>query len=184
MNKLNSLILLWEKFLKNKPKKTIEYQGKKQIDALADLKPKEIKPRKIKPNKCSDYFLDKMAEIRNSFEIDFNNLKYTFKERHNGPTGVTGFKVLLHVFKSIHNGDITLEDPGKDQIKLKSDLGHIKQENPNSRSVEQNNVINNVTNLSESREKVIQMFNNLLKICLEIFINQNKELNKCFKDCQ
>ena len=26
--------------------KTIEEQGKKQIDALADLKPKEIKPRK------------------------------------------------------------------------------------------------------------------------------------------
>ena len=29
--------------------KTIEDQGKKQIDALADLKPKEIKPRRTKP---------------------------------------------------------------------------------------------------------------------------------------
>ena len=31
--------------------KTIEDQGKKQIDALADLKPKEIKPKEIKPNR-------------------------------------------------------------------------------------------------------------------------------------
>ena len=31
--------------------KTIEDQGKKQTDALADLKSKEIKPRETKPNK-------------------------------------------------------------------------------------------------------------------------------------
>ena len=35
--------------------KTIEDQGKKQIDALADLKPKEIKPRETKPNTYSEY---------------------------------------------------------------------------------------------------------------------------------
>ena len=34
--------------------KTIENQGKKQIDALADLTPKEIKPREAKPNKYGD----------------------------------------------------------------------------------------------------------------------------------
>ena len=51
------------KFFEKQTKKTIKDQGKKQIDALADLKPKEIKPRKTKPNKYSDYFLDKMAEI-------------------------------------------------------------------------------------------------------------------------
>ena len=62
-----------------KQTKTIEDQGKKEIGALANLKPKEIKPRETKSNKYSDYFLDKMAEIRNSSEIDFNNLKYTFK---------------------------------------------------------------------------------------------------------
>ena len=37
-----------------KQTKTIEYQEKKQIDALADLKPKEIE---TKPNKYSVYFL-------------------------------------------------------------------------------------------------------------------------------
>ena len=37
-----------------KQTKTIEDQGKKQIDALTNLKPKEIKPRETKPNKYSD----------------------------------------------------------------------------------------------------------------------------------
>ena len=41
-----------------KQTKTIEDRGKKQIDALADLKPKEIKPREAKPNEYGDYFLD------------------------------------------------------------------------------------------------------------------------------
>ena len=47
--------------------KTIENQGKK-IDALADLKPKEIKPRETKPNKYGDYFIDGLAKIRESYK--------------------------------------------------------------------------------------------------------------------
>ena len=43
---------------------TVEDQGKKQIDALADLKPKEIKPRETKPNKYGDYFIDGLGKIR------------------------------------------------------------------------------------------------------------------------
>ena len=46
-----------------KQTKTIEDQGKKQIDALADLKPKEIKPTETKPNEYSEYFLDGLAKI-------------------------------------------------------------------------------------------------------------------------
>ena len=44
-----------------KQTKTTEDQGKKQIDALADLKPKEIKPRETKPNESSDYFINGLA---------------------------------------------------------------------------------------------------------------------------
>ena len=32
----------------------------------------------------------------------------------------------MHIFKSIHNGDIPLEDIEKEQIELKRDLGSIK----------------------------------------------------------
>ena len=50
-----------------KQTKTIKNQGKKQIDALADLKPKEIKPREIKPNRYRDYLINEMAKIRKSY---------------------------------------------------------------------------------------------------------------------
>ena len=61
--------------------KTIEDQGRKQIDALADLKPKKIKRRETKPNKYGDYFIDGLAKIRESYKpIDSNNLTYNFKD--------------------------------------------------------------------------------------------------------
>ena len=72
--------------------------------------------------------------MRNSSKIGFNNLKYTFKDRNNAPIDFIGFNGPLHIFKSIHDGDITLEDVEKDQIKLKSDLGHIVQGNSKNRS--------------------------------------------------
>ena len=65
------------------------------------------------------------------------------------------------------------------------------QGNPKNRSKEQNNVINNVSNLYESKEKVIQMFNNYAKdMSRNIFESKQGSgfkilvLNKCFKDCQ
>ena len=87
----------------------MKIKEKKQIDALADLKAKEIKPRETKPNKYSDYFLERLAEIKNSAKIDFNNLKYTFKDRNDNPIDFIGFKGPLHIFKSIYDGGITLE---------------------------------------------------------------------------
>ena len=58
-----------------KQTKTTEDQGEKQIDALADLKPKEIKPRETKPNEYGNYFLDKLAKNRESYKpIDFSDL--------------------------------------------------------------------------------------------------------------
>ena len=64
-----------------KQTKTIEDQGKKQTDVLANLKPKEIKPRETKPNEHSDYFLNGLAKIRKSFEpVNFYDLTYNFKD--------------------------------------------------------------------------------------------------------
>ena len=64
-----------------KQTKTIEDQGKKQIDALADLEPKEIKVRETKPNEYSDYFLNGFAKIRKPFEpVNFYDLIYNFKD--------------------------------------------------------------------------------------------------------
>ena len=50
----------------------------------------------------------------------------------------------MHTFKSIYNGDITLEDVEKEQTELKRDLGHINQGDPKDKSLEQKKVINNM----------------------------------------
>ena len=142
--------------------KTIKNQVKKQVDALKSLKPKEIKPEEIKPIQYSDYgdyFHNGPAEIRNPpKKIDFNNLQYKFIG-DSQPIKFIKFKGPLHIYNSIHNGNITLEDVEKDGKDLKSDLGRIKQGNPKIRSKEQSEVIDNVTNLYELREKVVQLFN-------------------------
>ena len=85
MNKHNLLILLWEKLLKKK--KTIEYQGEKQIDALENLKDQENKlvndnddnEDKLSHSKEREIFediykkrLDRIEELTN--EIDDKNL--------------------------------------------------------------------------------------------------------------
>ena len=64
-----------------KQTKTIKDQGEKQIDALADLKPKEIKPRETKPNEYGDYFLGGLAKICESYKpVDLNDITYNFKD--------------------------------------------------------------------------------------------------------
>ena len=68
----------------------------------------------------------------------------------------------MHIFKDLHDGDITLEDIEKEQIKFKRDLGRIKQGSP-KKSKEQEKTRNNIKNLYESREKVIQLFNDYAK---------------------
>ena len=140
--------------------KTIEDQGKKQIDGLSDLKPKEIKPRETKPNKYGYYFIDGLAKIRESYKpIDFNDLTYNFKDLEIPPVGFIKFKGPLHIFKSIHNGDTPLESVENEQEKLKEELGYIKQGNLENRSKGQQNTIDNIENLYNSRQEVVKMFN-------------------------
>ena len=112
MNKLNLLILLWEKLLKKKNKKQLKIKGKN--DALVVLKTKEIKPRETKPNEYGYYFLYGLGKIRKSYEsVDFFDLDYNFKDLRIPSLSFSNFKGPVHIFKSIYNGDITLEDVKK-----------------------------------------------------------------------
>ena len=121
-----------------KQTKTIEDQGQKQVDALADLKPKEIKPRETKPNEYGDYFLNGIAKLRESYEpVDFYDVTYNFKDSTIPSISFSKFIGPLHTFKIIHNDDIALEDVEKEQIELKRDLGCIKQGDPKDKSQEQ-----------------------------------------------
>ena len=100
MNKLNLLILPWEKRLKNKQKQS-RIKEKNKFDALGDLKPKEIKPREIKPNRYSDYFIDEVARIRECYEpVDFNKLIYHFKNSKIPSVSFSKFKGRLLTLKA------------------------------------------------------------------------------------
>ena len=151
--------------------KAIEDQGKKQTDALADLKPKETKP-----NKYCDYFIDGLAKIRESYKpIDFNDLTYNFKDLKIPPVGFIKFKGPLHIFKSMHNGDTPLEDTEKEQIELKRDLGRIKQGDPRDKSEEQKKKIDDIKNLYNSRKEVVKMFNDYTRSMFRNIYNSKQE---------
>ena len=157
-----------------KQTKTIEDQGKKHT--LADLKPKEIKPRETKPNKFDDYFLDRLAKIRESYKpIGFNTLTYNFKDLRIDSVDFIKSKGPLHIFKSIHNGDIPLEDIEKKQVELKRDLGCIKQGDPRDKSKERKKTIDSIKNLYNARGEVIKMFNDYARSMSRKFMIQNKK---------
>ena len=59
--------------------------------------------------------------------------------------------------------------------KLKEELCYIKQGNPKNRSKEQQNTIDNIENLYNSRQEVVKMLMIMLGTCLEIFMIQNKK---------
>ena len=81
----------------------------------------------------------------------------------------------MHIFKSIHNGDIPLEDIEKQQIKLKRDLSRIKQGDPRDKSEEQKETIDNIKNLITQEKKLLKCIMIMLGTCLEIFMIQNKK---------
>ena len=102
-----------------KQTKAIEDQGKKQVDAFVDLKPKEIKRKGTKPNKYCDYFLNGLAKIQESYEpVAFYDVTYVFKYLRIPSVNFSKFKGPLHIFEGIYNGDISLEDVEKEQIKI------------------------------------------------------------------
>ena len=101
-------------------KRTIEDQRKKQIDALADLKPKEIKSRNTKTGEYSDYFLNGLAIIRKSFKpVNFYDLIFKFKNSNIHLENFIDFKGPNAIFKDIHDGDKVLEHVENEQKKLK-----------------------------------------------------------------
>ena len=106
-----------------KQTKTIEDQGKKQIDALADLKeikPIKTKPRETKPGEYSDYFLNKLAIIRRSFEpVNFYDFTYESKDSSISSVKFIEFKGPNATFKDIYDGNMALESVENEQKNLK-----------------------------------------------------------------
>ena len=98
--------------------KTIEVEGKKQVDALENLKPIEgskaikyddesLEQKQETYSKLFDEKLDEIQEL--SREIDYKNVNYDFTMKASGPINFTGYNGPFTVFKKITDGDISLE---------------------------------------------------------------------------
>ena len=117
-----------------------------------------------KTNEYGDCFLNVLAKIRESYEpVDFLDVDYNFKDLRIPSVSFSKFKGPMYIFKRIYNGDISLENVEKEQIELKKDLVRIKQGDLKDKSPKQKKTINNIKNLYNSREKVVQMFNDYAK---------------------
>ena len=162
--------------------KTIEDQGKKQVDALENLKPKAIESgSNNKPiitqeiyNKILEERMDEILEM--SREIDYSNLTYNFQ----GPTyliSLAKYGGPVYAYNQLKNGEKTLQQVEKQQKDFKKELNEIASGNPKRKSNNQLYVIKNVKNLHDSRQKIIDLLFKIMiiqKLDLKPFTNQNK----------
>ena len=114
--------------------KKIEDSGKKQVDALENLKLKEeTKPIKDTPNNQSratiifNDLINKIKELMNKLydSVDYNNLKFEYV----GPTKDVSFyeyKDSKELFNAIKNNQIKFSDVKNKQNEFLSKLSNIK----------------------------------------------------------
>ena len=79
---------------------------------------------------------------------------YKYKTEGISPNDFSDYQNLIDLFKNLGDGNINLQELLKDQIKFKSDLGQIKNENPKLKPEDQIHVIQNIENFFDLREKI------------------------------
>ena len=124
--------------------KTIEDQGKKQVDALENVKPKEeTKPIEDRSHNQSINELinkrkDLMKELYNS--VDYNNLKFEYVD----PTKDVSFyeyKDSKELFNAIKNNNIKFSEVKNKQNNFLKKLNDVKL---GKKSIKQKETINNL----------------------------------------
>ena len=146
--------------------KTIEDQGKKQVDALEKLKPKEeTKPIKYKPNNQSrtaiifNDLINKRKELMNKLyaSVDYNNLKFEYV----GRTKDVSFYEYMdskELFKAIRSNQVGFSEAKNKQNDFLNKLTTIKI---GRKPPEQEKIINNLERFYLSRQDVINFFKRL-----------------------
>ena len=105
--------------------------------------------------------MDEILEMSN--KIDYGQLIYNFK----GPTrpiNIGKFGGPIYIYNHMENGDTTLQQVEKQQKDFKKELNEITSGNPKHKSNNQLNVIKNVKNFYDSRQKIIDLLNDNSKI--------------------
>ena len=124
--------------------------------------------------------MDEILEIRE--KMNFSSLIYDFK----GKTPSINFGIFagpMYIYNHMKNGDTTLQQVEKQQKDFKKELNEIISVNPKHKSDNQLNVIKNVKNLYDSRQKIINLLNDNSKIRSEAIYKskQNETKGKALK---
>ena len=152
--------------------KIIEDQGKKQVDALENLKPKEeAKPIEDKSNnqlKATIIFnelINKRRKIMSKLydSVDYNNLKFEYVSKNKN---VSFYEYIdsKQLFSAIKNNQINFDDVVIRQNECLNKLSNIKT---GEKTPEQKEVINNLKKFYLSREEVINFFKDYGKMVLD-----------------
>ena len=142
--------------------KTIEDQGKKQVDALEKLKSKEIKPIEGIPNNQSkariifNELINKRKELMDkSYDsVDYNNLKFEYVSRAKD-VSFYGFRDSKELLNAIRDGKIRFSEAKNKQDEFLSKLSNIKI---GRKTLEQERTINNLERFYISRQEVFNFF--------------------------
>ena len=95
-----------------------------------------------------------------------------------GSINFTGYKDPFTLFKKIRDGDISLKMVEEDHKNFKREFGQIKLGNPDHKRDKQLYKIKNVTNLYDSRQKIIDLFNSYSKIRSEAIYKSKQNETK------
>ena len=143
--------------------KTIEDQGKKQVDALENLKLKEkTKPIEDESNNelrsaiIFDELINKRKELMSELydSVDYNNLKFEYV----GPTKDVSFyeyKDSKELFNMIKSSQIKFSEAKNKQNNFLKKLNEVKMGN---KTIEQRETISNLEKFYKYREEAINFF--------------------------
>ena len=149
--------------------KTIDDQGKKQVDRLESLKPKEeTKPIEDKPKIIFNELINKRKELMRELNdsVDRNNSKFKYV----GPTNDVSFYEYMdsiELFNSIKDNEIKVDDAIKKHHEFLNKLSIIKI---SKKTNNQKEVINNLENF------YISLLNKIRQIVY--FLYQSKQITK------
>ena len=127
-------------------------------------------------NKLIDEKLDEIQEL--SKNIDYKYLNYNFTTKASGSINFIRYKGPFSLFKNIRDGDISLEMTEEDQKKFRTEFSQIKLGNPNHKRDIHLYTIESVKNLYDSRQTIIDLFNNYSKIRSEAFYKSKQHETK------
>ena len=156
--------------------KTIDDQGKKQVDALENLKLKPIqeerKPIQDKPNNQSraavmfSDLIKKRKKLTSKLHdsVVYSNLNFKYVDPKNNDVSFYEHRDSKQLFNSIKDNKIKFDDAIKKQHEFLNKLSNIRTGNKNQ---EQKDVINNLEKLYISREEVINFFRDHGKMVLD-----------------